>query len=369
MLISSYAMQARLGISSQDDMPTLKHFFPCTETTGDIMTDTQSGLVWSPNDEIGPPKTGITINGSAGNTIGIPELSATNDFDGYEVGDQFTVSGGSGDTGIRGTYTVATRVNDKTVTVNEPVITGSLTLGSYQRITARGQMQFASGINAVYPAMPDSNNKGLGDTGKRASPVDFREGIFSTIPEGKSFLVMYAARVMTEVTPTDYDAGFARLAFGDINDIRGQGGGFGLGLAGGDYHCSVKDDGGGTLHVEETGVNFDSTNTGKDVVNYLKCEPGIIPELKCIDLADYSTLYEDNGLAGDTSNLAPTYDPVDITLGADYNYVRCSGLAFYGIAIYIVNTMPDDIDEAIKWNGWAWKNNYRIPYPGAVSWT
>jgi len=50
MLIDSWAMQARDGRPAVSSVPTLKHFFPMTETSGSIITDTAGGVVITPTE-------------------------------------------------------------------------------------------------------------------------------------------------------------------------------------------------------------------------------------------------------------------------------------------------------------------------------
>lgn len=379
MLVDSYLMYARRNSQDISNMSSVRLWFPCIETSGDIITDVVDGLEWSPLDERGVPQTNVTVVGdSADNTLTVSNWdNVIHDFDNAIVGETYKITGGTGSTALRGTYSIVSLdgvdPSNKAV-VSEPVTSGTLTGCTIQRISPFGRMVYDTSLRTVYPEMPNVANSttSLNSGSRRCSPTSFRKGTLPTIEAGKSFVFMYVARIMCVSSFSNgYESSLARCAFGDNNNILG-GGNAGLGLAGGDFHTAFQDGSGNTLHTDRVdNQNLDSTYVDKDVLVYLKHTSGTGNEHKMLEW-DGSTYTELLASDADTSSVGcpgGTCVMPEVAMGTSFNYFRSSALAYYGLALFTFDTMPSDIDEALKWMSNQWIAGNRVMYPGIVNWS
>lgn len=374
-------MQGRDLQSLQADMPTLKHFFPCTETSGEILTDTQGGIVWAPGDE-GNFSRAEDVTGDGANTITMAAIGGIMGFTGYLAGEQFTLSGGTGDAGLRGTYTVVSVADAQHVTVEEPVISGTLTAALYSRPlpSARARLTFDSSIGAVFPDSAMQAAGINGGAGRNAIPTAFRSGTWTDIEAGQSFVLMYCGQVACIDAATNYEARQTRLALGDNNGHISALNNCGIGLSS-TWHMAATYDNSEVVRVNDSlgdsldGGGTGGDETGDDYLVYIKHDYLSSDVHEGIDLVARDTVvFASDQYSGGTITSAAGGGQDHSVLGkmtlSQYPYLRSQGIKLYGVAMFVFdNGLPSDIDYGMEWMGWAWKNGYRIPYPGAVNWT
>lgn len=364
-------MQARSGESQQEDMPTLKHFFPHSETNGEILTDTQGGVVWSPLDGDQPIDVSAVVVGEASsNTLQVTNL--TKPLGSLLAGEKFTLT----EAGIyNGEWTLLSPINDDKMVVVEPVLDGVETGVTYQPSQGFGTLEF--GENYVYPKMANQAT-GISGATRTAGPVPLRAGQWADIPAGGSYMMMYSAMVDCFQPAVGNQSRNTRLAIGDSNS-----GIAGIGLSSAFHWASVHDT--ATIRQNTTAADpldsLDDGEHGEDFYCYGKHDFGVADENKAKDLLTNgatktfdSDIYSPNGSNPTWITGVTGTPPVHADLGAaqlsQEAFIRSQGLKIYAWAMYIFSgALPADIDYAIRWNAWAWKNGYKIPYPGAVSWT